>query len=91
MKQSRANDVIGSINRLYIDIMKNKSVSMLASIPTRTTKKKRKKKRKKRKYEMKRLVLLQIIECEIRTNYKHKYTHEQQYKDNPDLFPDNPT
>ena len=89
MKQSRANDVIGSINKLYID-MKNKSVSMLASIPTRPPKKKMKKKKKKRKYEMKRLVL-QIIECKIRTDYKHKYTHEQQYKDNLDLFPDNPT
>ena len=89
MKQSRANDVIGSINKLYIE-MKNKSVSMLASIPTKTTKKKTKKKQKKKKYEMKRLVL-QIIECKIRTDYKHKYTHEQQCKDNPDLFPDNPT
>ena len=84
MKQSRANDVIGSINKLYID-MKNKSVSMLASIPTRT--KKMKKKQKKKKYEMKKLVL-ELIDAhqdELRHN------HEQQYKDNPDLFPDNPT
>ena len=82
MKQSKANDVTGSINRLYID-MKNKSVSMLASIPTRTTKNKMKKK----KYEMKKLVL-ELIDAhqdELRHN------HEQQYKDNPDLFPDNPT
>ena len=84
MKQSKANDVTGSINKLYID-MKNKSVSMLASIPTRTTKKKIKK--KKKKYEMKKLVL-ELIDAhqdELRHN------HEQQYKDNPDLFPDNPT
>ena len=52
--------------------MKNKSVSILASIPTRIMKKKSKKK-KKRRYEIKRLVS-QIIECKIRTNYKHKYT-----------------
>ena len=80
MKQSKANDVTGSINKLYID-MKNKSVSMLASIPTRTTKK------NKKKYEMKKLVL-ELIDAhqdELRHN------HEQQYKDNPDLFPDNPT
>ena len=84
IKQSKANDVIGSINELYID-MKNKSVSMLASIPTRPTKKKMKK--KKKKYEMKKLVL-ELIDAhqdELRHN------HEQQYKDNPDLFPDNPT
>ena len=80
MKQSKANDVTGSINKLYID-MKNKSVSMLASIPTRTTKK------NKKKYEVKKLVL-ELIDAhqdELRHN------HEQQYKDNPDLFPDNPT
>ena len=85
MKQSRANDVIGSINKLYID-MKNESVSMSASIPTRPTKKKMTKKKKK-KYEMKKLVL-ELIDAhqdELRHN------HEQQYKDNPDLFPDNPT
>ena len=70
MKQSRANDVIGSINKLYID-MKNKSVSMSASIPTRTTKKK--------------LELIDAHQDELRHN------QEQQYKDNPDLFPDNPT
>ena len=84
MKQSKANDVTGSINKLYID-MKNKSVSMLASIPTRPTKKKMK--MKKKKYEMKKLVL-ELIDAhqdELRHN------HEQQYKDNPDLFPDNPT
>ena len=56
MNQSRANDVIGSINKLYID-MKNKSVSMLASIPTKTKKNKMKKKKTKKKYEMKKLVL----------------------------------
>ena len=86
MNQSKANGVIGSINKLYID-MKNKSVSMLASIPTKTKKKKKKMKKKKMKYEMKKLVL-ELIDAhqdELRHN------HEQQYKDNPDLFPDNPT
>ena len=85
MNHSRANEVIGSINKLYID-MKNKSVSMLASIPTKTKKNNTKKKMKKR-YEMKKLVL-ELIDAhqdELRRN------HEQQYKDNPDLFPDNPT
>ena len=87
MKQSKANDVTGSINKLYID-MKNKSMKMLDSNPTKTKTKnkkmpKKKKKKKKKKYEMKRLVL-QEIEHEIRQ-------HEQQYKDNPDLLPDNPT
>ena len=66
---------------------------MLASIPTKTIKKKMKKKmkkQKKKKYEMKKLVS-QIIECEIRLDYKHKYTLEQRYKDNLNLFSDNPT
>ena len=84
MKQSRANDVIGSINKLYID-MKNGSVSMLASIPTKT--KKMKKKQEKTKYEMKKLVL-ELIDAH---QDKLRQNHEQQYKDNPDLFPDNPT
>ena len=46
-----------------------------------------KKKKMKKKYEMKKLVL-ELIDAhqdELRHN------HNQQYKDNPDLFPDNPT
>ena len=87
MNQSKANEVIGSINKLYID-MKNKSVSMLAYIPTKTKKKKKKMKKKmKKRYEMKKLVL----ELSDAHQDKLRHNHEQQYKDNPDLFSDNPT
>ena len=83
MHHSRANDIIGRINKLYID-MKHKSINMRKYPQTKTkTKNKHTTKKKKKRYEMKRLVL-QEIEHEIRQ-------HEQQYKDNPDLFPDNPT
>ena len=91
MNQSKANEVIGSIDKLYID-MKNKSVvSMLASIPTKNKKKKMNKKMKKKtmkkRYEMKKLVL----ELSDAHQDKLRHNHEQQYKDNPDLFSDNPT
>ena len=49
--------------------------------------KKKKMKKKKKKYEMKKLVL-ELIDAH---QDELRHDHEQQYKDNPDLFPDNPT